>query len=326
MPGRLGGQLVDGGDPVADEPVFVVDTGPADEGNWSIVATDRSAADGSWSVSVPNTDPKRYHAVAQFEDGGTLKNALSKPFLTSQPFVQTGAVNIGFDVLPPSTIGRAIPDTVVDNFENKDDSPAGPYDGDSDALDSFYSGQTDGFARVKASPVDTFAVERTSNITSRQYVFSRPGDGLPRYPEDGEMLTCLIQERSTNTQPKLLFNVENGSNPGGYVAGIDTSNEDLQIFKQDDLTSTDDTQLVEESGIGINSNEWYWLEVSPPTTEDDSIDVALYNYEESDDERGSFIESASANDSDFPEANGVGFGTRSGSGVGTFIDRIQIID
>ena len=105
MPGRLGGQLVDGGDPVADEPVFVVDTGPADESNWSIVATDRSAADGSWSVTVPNTDPKRYHAVAQFEESGTLKNALSKPFLTSQPFAQPGAVNIGFNVLDPTLIG-----------------------------------------------------------------------------------------------------------------------------------------------------------------------------------------------------------------------------
>ena len=120
MPQRLAGQLVDGGDPVADEPVFVVDTGPADESNWSIVATDRSAGDGSWSATVPNADPKRYHAVAQFEDGGTLKNALSKPFLTSQPFAQPGLVTVGFDVLPPSTIGSAIPDSEV--WESEDTS------------------------------------------------------------------------------------------------------------------------------------------------------------------------------------------------------------
>ena len=116
MPGRLGGQLVDGGDPVADEPVFVVDTGPADESNWSIVATDRSAADGSWSVTVPGADPERYHAVAQFEESGTLKNALSKPFLTSQPFAQPGLVTVGFDVLTPSTIYR-IPDSVIHRYD-----------------------------------------------------------------------------------------------------------------------------------------------------------------------------------------------------------------
>ena len=113
MPGRLAGQLVDGGDPVADEPVFVVDTGPADESNWSIVATDRSAADGSWSVTVPNTDPKRYHAVAQFEESGTLKNALSKPFLTSQSFAQPGLVTVGFDVLSPAVgVGSVIPGAI----------------------------------------------------------------------------------------------------------------------------------------------------------------------------------------------------------------------
>ena len=114
MPQRLAGQLVDGGDPVADEPVFVVDTGPADEGNWSIVATDRSAADGSWSVTVPNADAERYHAVAQFEESGTLKNALSKPFLTSQPFAKANAVSVGFDVLSPAvSVGSAIPDSAV---------------------------------------------------------------------------------------------------------------------------------------------------------------------------------------------------------------------
>ena len=111
MPQRLAGQLIDGGDPVSDEPVFVVDTGPTDESNWSIVATDRSAGDGSWSVTVPNADAERYHAVAQFEESGTLKNALSKPFLTSQPFAQPGLVTVGFDVLTPSTIGLAIPDS-----------------------------------------------------------------------------------------------------------------------------------------------------------------------------------------------------------------------
>ena len=123
MPQRLGGQLVDGGDPVADEPVFVVDTGPADEGNWSIVATDRSAGDGSWSVTVPSTNPERYHAVAQFEESGTLKNALSKPFLTSQPFAQPGLVTVGFDVLSPRVrVTGPIPDSVVSRPADEGDT------------------------------------------------------------------------------------------------------------------------------------------------------------------------------------------------------------
>ena len=113
MPQRLAGQLVDGGDPVSDEPVFVVDTGSDDESNWTIVATDRSAADGSWSATVPSADPERYHAVAQFEESGTLKNALSKPFLTSRPFAQPGLVTVGFDVLSPASVGTGRPTSVV---------------------------------------------------------------------------------------------------------------------------------------------------------------------------------------------------------------------
>jgi hypothetical protein len=108
---RIGGQVVDQGSGVADQPVFVVDTGDSDPTNWTVEAATTTAADGSWSLVVSSGDLERYHAVTQFEDGSTLKNAESKPFVTGQPVVRPVEIPIQFNIPAPQTIGQGIPDS-----------------------------------------------------------------------------------------------------------------------------------------------------------------------------------------------------------------------
>ena len=111
---RIGGQVVNQGSGVADQPVFVVDTGDADPSNWTVEAATTTNADGSWSVAVGSGDPERYHAVTQFEDGSTLKNAESKPFVTGQPVVRPVEIPIQFEIPSPAiSAGSVIPDSVT---------------------------------------------------------------------------------------------------------------------------------------------------------------------------------------------------------------------
>ena len=244
MPQRLAGQLVDGGDPVADEPVFVVDTGPADESNWSIVATDRSAADGSWSVTVPNTDPKRYHAVAEFEESGTLKNALSKPFLTSQPFAQANAVSVGFDVLSPAvSVGSAIPDSAVYLF---------------DAIESFSSDQdgttvnewTDELAdyTVSGGAAEVVSDGVGGNLSlrfdSNSDVFVNDSADLIDFPFT---IITLIERTGASTDNQWTIQDANDDDDTAvYWSG---SNEANSIFVDDGLQGTNDLDVNVQTGV-----------------------------------------------------------------------------
>jgi hypothetical protein len=108
---RIGGQVVDQGSGVADQPVFVVDTGDADPTNWTVETATTTDADGSWSVVVPSGNVERYHAVTQVDDSGTLKNSESQPYLTAHPELRPAEIPIQFNVPAPQTIGRSIPDS-----------------------------------------------------------------------------------------------------------------------------------------------------------------------------------------------------------------------
>ena len=286
MPGRLAGQLVDGGDPVADEPVYVVDTGPADESNWSIVATDRSAADGSWSVTVPNADAERYHAVAQFEDGETLKNALSKPFLTSQPFVQANAVSVGFDVLSPAvSVGSAIPDSVVlqyfatsweqgdgvwtdDNGVENIDIIGSPQDSTlSDGKESLDFNGVDDYGEFTLPGEFTensltefsieFSIQYTTDSTDMSIFGLRNDDG----DQFIEFLTNRDGNRNTDTG-NLMFNLRDDSGDrvqlsfDGSQSLNDGTRKDISVIVED--STTNDVRLIlngEERDVFFGNSE-----------------------------------------------------------------------
>ena len=296
MPGRLGGQLFDGGDPVADEPVFVVDTGPADEGNWSIVATDRSAPDGSWSVTVPNADAERYHAVAQFEDGGTLKNALSKPFLTSQPFAQPGLVTVGFDVLTPSTIGSAIPDTRVDDFEW-----GGP------VSDRYGSGRQPGpsdFEINTDSPVfaGDFSLKFTGSTTGS--ILSLPGENsedLDYYPESGDLVTGVIRDEGGDGGAHVNFSGD--SSDTYYQARPSFRDGRISIGK---FVSGNFTTIAEDDNVPLSSQTNFRIKLSFET--DGSETQIKFEVLDGSDFDDPVLAELSATDDEPSLQNEVGFG------------------
>lgn len=113
---RLSGQMTDGGAGVSGQPVVVVDTNDSDPANWTVVAGDTTDGSGNWSATVPTGDVERYHAVAQFDDGSTLKKAPSKPFLTAEPVVASAGAELQFDVTSLASDFAAIPDSGVSRY------------------------------------------------------------------------------------------------------------------------------------------------------------------------------------------------------------------
>ena len=313
MPGRLAGQLVDGGDPVSDEPVFVVDTGPADESNWSIVATDRSAADGSWSVTVPNTDPKRYHAVAEFEESGTLKNALSKPFLTSQPFAQANAVSVGFDVLSPAvSVGSAIPDSVVDDFERDN---LNPYD------------QTGNWATTQNNVIEgDHALEVATDSGASWGEDALISDsGLDSYPQKGDVIAALLRSTGDNRVGFTFGAAGTGSNIDYYAPTISSQN-DFRIGK----VSNNSFSNIETTTQTIADGEWYDLEVEwhdgSGDKPDNEIVARLFEVDEIALERdGAAIAEIQTNDPDFAANTGVGWHELTGNADGTMGDLYRVM-
>ena len=309
MPQRLGGQLLDGGDPVADEPVFVVDTGPVDEGNWSIVATDRSAADGSWSVTVPNADAERYHAVAEFEESGTLKNALSKPFLTSQPFAQPNAVSVGFDVLSPAvSVGSAIPD--------------------SEDLQHHWI-TDDGSGSVLSDDAGT----QDGDIQNAVWVTSQGGSGGTTLEYDGssaEVVIPTLDYKIEDGQPHTFFAwvyPEGGDRRSIFANNNDSSPDNKRWYLElvDDNTlrfwdNIDDGRPFTSGSNAVPNGEWSLVTIAA-----DSQEITAYANDGV--ELFSTTDSALGVNEDFPDPFKIGErGDGDGRYFDGYIDRIAIYD
>jgi hypothetical protein len=232
---RIGGQVVDQGSGVSGQPVFVVDTGDANPSNWTVEAATTTNADGSWSVVVSSGDLERYHAVTQFEDAGTLKNAESKPFVTGQPVVRPVEIPIRFNIPAPQTIGTTIPDSEL--FEHND--LTGEYGGDTGAFDIQTDTATEGSYALALNGGDT------NNAIVRQTT-----DKWERY---GIEITYQVYAEAGSSGGLIVANGVNGhTNASFYESHINTDN-------YIELRRYDNGSLAKQSGLfgsGISTGVW----------------------------------------------------------------------
>ena len=208
----------------------------------------------------------------------------------------------------------AIPDSVVDNFEDADADPPGPYES-GQTLSDFYS-ITGSFARNDSNPIkDGHSLERTA-AENNSRIISQPGDGLPNYPAEGESVSALIQDFSQF--PFVMSAVPSGSFSGYglLVGGVD----DIRLWRID---STSRTELDTISTTSI-PNEVVEVVVKPPASGENTVEASVWSVDQTTFERQTQEVTLSGTDDTYAGERGLGIANASSSGTGVFADEIRI--
>ena len=206
----------------------------------------------------------------------------------------------------------AIPDAVVDNFE---DAPDGPY-GSEETIADYYSGDVAAYVRSTSDVVEGSRALAYDGGASANVIQSAPGDGLPQYPDAGDSLRVFLRAPNFTS---FAFGIEPDSGPAGYIALL--ADGDMRIRRFDDPDSPTD---LTTSSPSITGTDWYWAEIGTPSSADPSITFDLYELNTTDLSRGSSVDSLSTSDSNYI---GEAIGARTGTGdlSHTAIDDIRVL-
>jgi hypothetical protein len=223
--------------------------------------------------------------------------------------VRTGAGDVLFSA-------SAIPDSVVDNFEDANGNPARPYES-GETISDYYSGATGNWARTQSNVNEgSFALETSGGYPD--YVYST--SGLPKYPSEGDTVKFLIRAVEVNgCIPHFISNV-GGSPINGYGFGLYADNGEMYIQK---ITDESYSTLTSDTNISVSVQTWYWGEASLPTQGDNTIEFSLYEVD-SNNNRGTLISDITANDNDYATNTGIGAFNQSSSSTGTVLDWIRV--
>ena len=239
---------------------------------------------------------------------------------------------------------RAIPDSVVDNFNDAGSDRPGIYESGEDTSD-YYAGATDMLLRDGDSIEGSHALFWENDPDGRPIaIVSTPEDetilpsGLNRYPEAGETVGALMRDTGFGA-PLLLLLMSDDDDTAGYGFELNADNDRVGIEKGNIDSITDypnggggpfdtRTTLTEDTSVGLNTNDWFWVEIDLPTSEDDSIEYRVYETDgENPPERGDHVHTASANDNDHVGNRGVGVGVNTNNEPNdTCVDWIRVLD
>ena len=211
----------------------------------------------------------------------------------------------------------AIPDNVVDNFEDAGGDPAGFYE-DGETLSDYYSGDTGDFQRFSTDDAEgDTAVERTSQ--GENWILSTPGDGLNRYAVAGETVAWLGYDPSGQQFAGPVFLGANPNSLDGYSFVI-RGGDGLRIERFDGGFGTAYT-----NSASVSADVWYWCEADLPDDGDATIEFRAYHLS-TNLERGDLIGSVSATDDTHVGNEGVGLAGRSTNVNGPIADWIRVIE
>ena len=190
----------------------------------------------------------------------------------------------------------AIPDSVIDNFE---EDPDGPYNGDN--LTDFYSdgafGGKESFEITTSNPIEGNRSLFQDETSTSQEIISLPDDGLPNYFEKGQTAAFLVQ--GSGADGRFCFGAPNTNDY--YFAGISIRDNIIELNGRND-----GSVLSASTSVSLASNEAYQGRVAwHDGTGERSEDVIVFDVFEWDGERGEKL--AEVEDVD---------ATLSGSGVG----------
>ena len=152
----------------------------------------------------------------------------------------------------------AIPDDEIDQFENY--QPNG-----SDELSDFYSNDVSAFSIGESGFEGGQNLQTDDTSSSNNTIASFPGDGLPNYPAQGDLVWGRI--RCDSTEMNLQFNVNYQDDDNrvfpliryrtGSIALISVSNGDVVAEDDTDFNASDFTGEYLFLKLSLNENNTY---------------------------------------------------------------------
>lgn len=134
---------------------------------------------------------------------------------------------------------NTFPDNVVDNLESNDSEPFGPYV-PGETLAEYYRGDTGAVTRASSDSIEGDYYLEVTDSNGPHQIYSIPGDGLPRYPEYGEIISFYVYDDDSETNNSgVLYGVyENDNGIDGYLVYFNSFYGYVEIQRLDDGNKT----------------------------------------------------------------------------------------
>ena len=211
----------------------------------------------------------------------------------------------------------AIPDGVVDNFEDADADPPGVYE-DGETIADYYGGDTGQFSRT-TDEVETGVKSLDINVSSNSLIIST--SGLNSYPEKGDIFEVYGYHDGDGVI-LIYFGAPNEAGWGddsGYRMYTRNDDNRMRIERSDNGSIT---TLAEDDNASIPSNEWlrFRCEWHDGTGAESDNEIVFELYDES----GTEISKLSVNDDSYADDTGIGFGSFN-SNEQFYVDEFHVI-
>ena len=250
----------------------------------------------------------------------------------------TGATIDGTDVQEITVDGDVVfsggfDPLIIDNFE---DAPNGPYGG-GDTLGDYWTVSNYSISDWDRSTTNTIEGNRTlrwiSGDEGLQTLVSFDGDGLPNYPSKGQIFSGFVRTDSEDNNPVILFGLDGtATNFNCYGVRLYNFLNEIDILRFDNAGSVSSSfsTTLQDLSITITDDEIYEMEVEwhdgTGNESDNTIVYTVYNVNQSTLARTGTFASIQANDSNYPNDSGVGFGFVAGRTVDKSVfDQFRII-
>lgn len=153
---------------------------------------------------------------------------------------------------------NTLPESVVDNLESNDSEPFGPY-APGETLAEYYRGDTGAVTRASSDSIEGDYYLEVTDSNGPHQIYSISGDGLPRYPKYGEIISFYVYDDSYETNnPGILYGVdENNNGINGYLVYFNSTYNYVEIQRIDDGGETS----IDTGASVLNSNTLYEIEI-----------------------------------------------------------------
>lgn len=189
--------------------------------------------------------------------------------------------------------GDAIPDSVIDNFEDTIYGSGG-------SIGDVYSGDAGVFARQDSTDAEGSHLLQTSAGDLAE-IYSTPGDALNTYPSEGDTVSWIVRADNDGAWGPI---VAASAGVDGYIYNISPIADVINIWRLDNSGYN----LLQETSVSFTDGEWYWGEGRVPSSGDGTLQFDLYNADmtQSPPTRGTSIDSVSTTDNNYA-SRGVGW-------------------